>query len=130
MLNANVNFSEDISPIIYENCTECHRGGEIGAFLPLTNYDEIFDNQDLIEYVITTEDNFRHGNAIMPPWPPNREYSTLVGERALTEDEIQLFSDWIADGAEQGDPELEHPIPETTRNSSLGMPKSGKIFCT
>ena len=42
MLNANVNFSEDISPIIYENCTECHRGGEIGAFLSLTNYDEIF----------------------------------------------------------------------------------------
>ena len=122
MLNANVNFSEDISPIIYENCTECHRGGEIGAFLPLTNYDEIFDNRDLIEYVITTEDNFRHGNAIMPPWPPNKEYSTLVGERALTEDEIQLFSEWIADGAEQGDPELEHPIPDFPEGSAIGEP--------
>ena len=27
-----INFSEDISPIIYNNCTECHRQGEIGAF--------------------------------------------------------------------------------------------------
>ena len=40
-----VNFSEDISQIIYENCTECHREGEIGGFLPLTNFNEVYQKK-------------------------------------------------------------------------------------
>ena len=36
-----INFSEDISPIIYNNCTSCHRPNEIGAFLTLEDYPEI-----------------------------------------------------------------------------------------
>ena len=35
-----VTFSEHIAPIIYENCTSCHRTGEVGP-MSLTNYDEI-----------------------------------------------------------------------------------------
>ena len=121
-LNANINFSEDISPIIYKNCTECHRDGEIGAFLPLTNYSEVFNNRAYIEYAITPNEDYRHGNPIMPPWPPNLEYSTLVGEKTLTSEEIQLFSDWISEGAEQGDPELEYPMPDFPEGSAIGTP--------
>ena len=40
-----LNYSEDISPIIYNNCTSCHRSGEIGAFLPLTNYFDVYENE-------------------------------------------------------------------------------------
>ena len=121
-VSANINFSEDISPIIYENCTECHREGEIGAFLPLTNYSQVFDSKNLIEYAISIPDDYRHGEPIMPPWPPDREYSTLVSERFLSNDQIQLFSDWINDGAEQGDPELEYPMPEFPEGSAIGEP--------
>jgi hypothetical protein len=32
-----VTFSEHIAPIIYNNCTTCHRNGEVGPF-PITNY--------------------------------------------------------------------------------------------
>ena len=37
-----LDYSIDISPIIYENCTSCHREGQIGAFLHLTNYEDVF----------------------------------------------------------------------------------------
>ena len=80
-----INFSENISPIIYNNCTVCHRPGEIGAFLPLTNFNEVYSNRDLIAYAIAGDENLRHGEPIMPPWPPDRSYSTLIGERYLTE---------------------------------------------
>ena len=40
-----VNYSEHISPIIYENCTSCHREGQIGSFLPLTSFEEVFDSR-------------------------------------------------------------------------------------
>ena len=56
VLVAEVNYSEHISPIIYNNCTECHRIGEIGSFLPLTNYFQVFEDQDLILDAISIPD--------------------------------------------------------------------------
>ena len=117
-----VNFSEDISQIIYENCTECHREGEIGGFLPLTNFDEVYDNRNWISAAISIPDDYRHGQPMMPPWQPDREYSTLVGERFLEDSHIQLFLDWIDDGADQGDPSLEYPMPEFPEGSAIGTP--------
>ena len=64
-----LNYSEDISPIIYNNCTTCHRPYEIGSFLPFENYQDVYDNRGLIAYVIAADDDSRHGNPFMPPWP-------------------------------------------------------------
>ena len=121
-LFADVNFSEHISPIIYNNCTECHRAGEIGSFLPLTNFDEVFSSKEIIAYTIAPDSALRHGEPIMPPWPPDRDYSSLVGERALTENEIHMFLEWIETDAEQGDPSLESSIPDFPEGSAIGEP--------
>ena len=102
LANAQVNYSEDIAPIIYNNCTSCHRAGEIGP-MPLTNYEEVSTWGGMIEYVTAIK--------YMPPWKPNKEYSHFVGERGLTEAEIQLISDWVAAGTPQGDPSQEPPLP-------------------
>ena len=107
-----INYSEDISPIIYNNCTSCHRPNEIGSFLPFENYQDVYNNRGLIAYVIAGDDDNRHGNPIMPPWPPDREFSTLLNERYLEDEEIDLILDWIDEGASQGDPSLEYPMPE------------------
>jgi hypothetical protein len=53
-----VNFSEHISPIIYNNCAKCHRAGEIAPF-PLTNYSEVASWAQMIKHVI--------GMGYMPP---------------------------------------------------------------
>lgn len=117
-----INFSEDISPIIYQNCTECHRAGEIGSFLSLTSYQEVYDNRNWISYSIATSEDYRHGDPIMPPWPPDDEYSSLVGERVLLEEEVDLFLTWVENGAPQGDSSLEFPIPDFPEGSAIGEP--------
>ena len=89
-LSWGINYSEDISSMIYNNCTSCHRAGEIGAFLPLTNYSEVNDNKYWIAYAIESTDD-RHGDPIMPPWPPDRQYSTFIDERYLTNEEVDNF---------------------------------------
>ncbi|MDP6571191.1 MAG: dockerin type I domain-containing protein [Candidatus Marinimicrobia bacterium] len=118
-----LNYSEDISPIIYDNCTLCHREGEIGAFLPLTNYQEVFENRYWISYAISGNgDGSRHGNPIMPPWPADRSYSTLLDEMYLSEDEIHSYLEWVDEGAMQGDPALEYPMPDYPTGSAIGVP--------
>ena len=96
--DAQVNFSEHIAPIIYDNFTSCYRLGEIRP-MPFTNCWEVTNWAGMIKYV--TEIRY------MPPWKPDRNYSRFVGERGLTEDEIQLIADWVDAGAPQGNPNLE-----------------------
>ncbi|MDB4438144.1 hypothetical protein N9195_00995 [bacterium] len=110
---AQVTFSEHISPIIYNNCTVCHREGEIGPF-PLTTFEEAADSAESI--LVSTQER------LMPPWPPDRHFSRFVGERGLTEEQHQLIADWVAAGAPQGDPSLEATIPAFPEGSLLGEP--------
>ena len=108
-----INFSEHIAPIIYDNCTSCHRPGEIGP-QSFTSYQEVKDWASTIAYVTDIK--------YMPPWQPNLEYSHFVGERSLTEREIQLITDWVDGGAPQGDPAKEPPLPYFPTGSQLGEP--------
>ena len=117
-----LDYSLDISPIIYENCTSCHQTGKIGAFLPLTSYEEVFNNRFWIAYAIAGNEESRHGDPIMPPWPADRSYSTLLDEKYLTEDQIHSFLEWIETDAMQGNPEEEFPIPNYPEGSTIGTP--------
>ncbi len=112
-LDAQVNYSEHIAPIIYDNCTVCHRPGEIGP-MALTNYNEVKTWAAMIEYTTSIK--------YMPPWPADKEFSTFVGERGLTDDEIQLIKDWVAAGVPQGDPNLEPELPTFPTGSQVGTP--------
>jgi len=110
---AQITFSEHIAPIIYNNCTSCHRDGEIAPF-PLTNYTEVYAFAGLIQFATK--------NRTMPPWQPDPDYSRFLDERLLTDAEIQKIQDWISAGAPQGDPALEPQLPNFPTGSQLGTP--------
>jgi len=106
-------FHADVAPIVYQNCTQCHRDGEIGP-MPFTDYDEVSDYGAFISYVTST--------GYMPPWTPDPEYATLRGERFLTEDQIQVLTDWYEAGMPEGDPEENPGLPDFPENSQIGEP--------
>ena len=108
-----VNFSEHIAPIIYNNCTSCHRAGEIGP-MPFTNYAEVQAWASMIEYVTDI--------GYMPPWKPDPNYTKFIGERFLSDQEVQTIKDWVAAGTPQGDPSLEPPVPTFPTGSQVGIP--------
>ena len=113
ILFSQINYSEDISTIIYNNCTECHRPGASGP-MSFTNYAEVASLGMMIEYVTAS--------GYMPPWHADTDYSTFLGERGLTDLEKQLISDWVDGGMIQGDPTLEAQIPEFVEGSAIGIP--------
>jgi len=104
---------EQVSDIIYNNCSVCHRPGEIGP-MSLTNYEEVKGWANMIKQV--TESKY------MPPWKANPEYSRFMDETHLSEDDIQMIGEWIDSGLKQGDPNKEAAYPEFTEGSALGEP--------
>ncbi|MDA0912768.1 MAG: T9SS type A sorting domain-containing protein [Bacteroidetes bacterium] len=106
-------FHADIAPIIYQNCTQCHRAGEIGP-MPFTTYDEVYDYREFIAYVTST--------GYMPPWTPDPEYATLRGERFLSEEQIQTLVEWAEGEALEGDVADNPGLPDFPEGSQIGEP--------
>jgi hypothetical protein len=106
-------FHADIAPIIYDNCTGCHRQGEIGP-MQLTNYEEVSSQGSFIDYVVSSGQ--------MPPWTPDHNYTELVGERYLTDEELQLISDWVDAGTPEGNPSDNPGFPNFPEGSQVGVP--------
>jgi len=110
---AETNYSEHIAPIIYKNCTSCHRVGEIGP-MPFTSYNEVKAWGGMIKKVTA--------NKYMPPWPPERDYNKYVGQRALSQTDIELIANWVDGGMAQGDQTKEPKLPTFSSGSQLGTP--------
>lgn len=107
-----ITFSEHISPIIYNNCVECHHPNG-GAPFSLTNYHDVAKRSKMIAYVTAEK--------YMPPWPADKTYSSFLGEKGLTDQEIKLIRTWHKQGAKQGDKSLEAQVPEIV-GSKYGKP--------
>ena len=108
-----VTFHADVAPIIYGECTSCHREGEIGP-MPFTTYAEVAAYGEFIEYVTSI--------GYMPPWTPDADYSNFVGEKVLTQEEIETLSAWVDAGKPEGDPAENPGLPDFPVGSQIGLP--------
>jgi hypothetical protein len=106
-------FSRDIAPIIFENCTSCHRAGEVGPF-PLQTYQDVKKRARQIAYVTH--------NRSMPPWKAEVGFNSFVGERRLTNDQLGMIQQWVEEGASEGKRADLPALPKFTEGWSLGTP--------
>ncbi|MEC7584758.1 MAG: EF-hand domain-containing protein [Planctomycetota bacterium] len=106
-------FTEDIAPIVFQNCTSCHRAGQ-GAPFPLETYRQTRRRARMIARV--TESRF------MPPWHPVEGHGEFVGAMRLSDAEIALFDQWVKDGMREGDPDKLPPMPDFPDGWQLGEP--------
>ena len=107
------NFTHDIAPIVFENCATCHRPGQSGPFSLLNYADTAKRAKQIAELT---------AKRAMPPWLPDPAYSHFEGERLLTEKQIQLFAEWAAAGAPEGNPIDLPNLPTWPDGWSLGKP--------
>jgi hypothetical protein len=108
-----VTYHRDIAPIVYANCTGCHREGEAAPF-PLTDYAEVSRKALTISRVV----NDRY----MPPWHANDEVTDFLDVRRLSPEEITLIDRWVATGKPEGDPAEAPAMPAFTQGWQLGEP--------
>ena len=111
--SSSVTWSEHIAPIIYKNCSPCHRPGQSGPF-NLLSYADAVKKAKQIKFVTKTK--------YMPPWPADAKYTHFVGERSLTDDQIKQISDWVDLNTPRGDSLKEITTPIFENISFFGEP--------
>jgi len=108
-----VTFTQHVAPILYQNCSYCHRSSANGHF-ELVSYSQAKAYGPSMAYVMRQH--------IMPPWPADPNYTQFIGQRVLPEKDIKIIEKWVAEGMPEG-PEDELPkLPDYTYNSGLGKP--------
>ena len=109
-----ITFNRNIAPILHAQCASCHHPGGAGPFALLT-YDDAQKRAKMIAKV--TADRY------MPPWLPTKTEHLVVGERRLSDDQIQLIQRWISAGTPQGEARDATPMPTFDDKAwSLGPP--------
>ena len=113
-VKAQVMFSEQVAPIIYNKCSSCHHVGGI-APSSFSNYNDVKKHAGTI-LMAAVEEKF------MPPWMPDTSYSHFLDERRLTEVEANTIKQWVTDGMPQGNAAAEPDLPLFSKGSQLGKP--------
>jgi len=108
-----ITWSEHIAPIIYKNCSPCHRPNQSGPF-SLLSYADAVKKARRIKYVT--------GVRFMPPWPADPGYVHFPGERVLSEEEIALIRTWVDTKTPRGDSMKEPMPPVFSEVSFFGKP--------
>ena len=94
-------FNRDIAPILYTQCTTCHRSGEVAPFSLITYQDAVRHARTIA--AVTNQ-------RIMPPWKAEPGGPRFKKERRLTDRQIALIDNWVAHGTPEGDPKV-RPVP-------------------
>ena len=106
-------FAHDVAPILYANCVECHRPGEI-APMSLISY---ADTRPWAKAIVR-----QVGSGAMPPWHADAPHGTFRNERSLTPAEKDLLERWAAAGAPEGNPSDLPAVPTFATGWRIGQP--------
>lgn len=108
-----VTFSKQIAPIIFNNCSECHRPGEAAPF-PLLSYQDVAKRGKIIAAV--TQSRY------MPPWKADESSFAFRDQRRLKDSEIALLQEWVKQGMPEGNPKETPATPKFASGWRLGEP--------
>lgn len=87
-------FSEDVAPILWKNCAECHREGQSAPFA-LVNFEDARKHASQILELVSAGE--------MPPWLPGDRGLQMVGERGLSVAEIETLRQWVEGDRSEGE---------------------------
>lgn len=108
-----ITFYHDIQPLLFANCTSCHRPGQSAPF-PLITYNDAVKHAQMMSSVTHS--------GYMPPWKADTAYRKFTDQRTLTQSDIDLLDLWIAGGMEVGDAADSIAMPFFNTHSNLGKP--------
>ncbi len=96
-------FTKDVAPVLYKNCSQCHRPNEV-APMPLMTYEQVRPWARSIKSKVVKKE--------MPPWGVGRSTLEFSNDRQMSEKEIFTLVSWVDAGAPKGNDADLPPPPE------------------
>jgi hypothetical protein len=110
---ADPTFAEDVAPIVYRNCTSCHRPDGLAPF-SLLDYESAAPKAGKIKSMV------RSGQ--MPPWQAVGPRGVFRNDRRLTDEEKAIIIRWVDSGAKPGDLNKLPTRPNYSSGWEIGTP--------
>jgi hypothetical protein len=110
---ADPTYAEDVAPILFKNCTSCHRTGGQAPFSMLY-YDSLAPFLGEIKTAVST--------GAMPPWHAEGPHGVFRNDRRLSPAEKALILKWVETGGQPGDMKKLPPRPEYPSTWAMGTP--------
>lgn len=117
-----ITFAQDVAPVLSAHCATCHRPGQPAPF-SLLSYEDVRPRARQVAEATKARR--------MPPWKPEPGHGRFLDERRMSDEEIELFQRWVADGMPRGDStEPSQPSPSApgwrlgTPDLVVGMPEA------
>ena len=95
VISTKITWSAEISRLVSHRCAPCHNGTRS---FPLLDYASARPWAKAIKE--------ETGARRMPPWQAVKGFGEFLDDAGLTQEEIELLSDWVEGGAPEGDPAL------------------------
>ena len=111
--HSSVTYHGAVAAILYRECANCHRPGQVAPFSLLT-YEDAKLHADQIDFAVEKK--------LMPPWHAAPNYGHFKNEQFLSDEERDLIKDWITAGMPQGDPSTGPRPPKFRDGWQLGTP--------
>jgi hypothetical protein len=110
---ASPTFSKDVAPILYKNCTNCHRPGEVAPMSLMT----FKDARPWVKSIST-----RLTAGTMPPWHADPAHGEFLNDRRLSERDKTTLLAWANAGAPEGNPADMPAAPTYSTEWLMGQP--------
>ena len=108
-----VTFNQDVAPILFKSCAECHRPGEAAPFSLLSYKDARPWARSIREQVVGRQ---------MPPWHADPHIGAWANDRRLSQTEIDKIAAWVDGGAHEGEAKDLAPAPQFVEGWRIGKP--------
>lgn len=116
IITTQLTWDREISRIVYARCASCHRQG--GTAFSLMTYGEARPWAKSIE-----EETLERR---MPPWGAVKGFGDFRNDQGLTQEQLELISNWVDGGAPEGDPKDLPPQPKLQTPAPAAHP-AGEI---
>jgi hypothetical protein len=112
-----ITWNREISRLVYDKCASCHRPG--GSSFSLMQYTDVQPRAVAIRDAVLTRR--------MPPWGAVKGFGAFRNDQALTQEQIELFTLWVANDTPRGNNRRalpKEPTPAVAQSASARSRRS------
>jgi hypothetical protein len=112
-ITTKITWSKEMSRVIYKRCATCHRPG--GSAFSLLTYEEARPWAKAIKEEVLERR--------MPPWQAVKGFGEFKDDRGLTQEDLEIISDWVEGGAPEGNPKYVPEVPKADKWLDPAVPR-------